>query len=666
MQTMQKQRMTSVQAKLTATILIIFLVAMLTLGGLNYWKARDAVNGLITATMADKAETSAQDLGAWLDTRKAELNMLASNPTIVGGDKDAILPLLVAANNTDRANYNAMIYVDAAGNSCASDGGRLQVADRVYFKTAIQGTTIVCDPATNKVSGALSTIIAVPVKVGDRVVGVVAGAINMSEVARKVLNIQMGQTGYSLLSQQDGLTIIHPNPEVSMKANPLQDADADPGQKAVIEHSVQGEKGLMTVKSKGVERYYAFAPVPGTGWSLAVTVPVSEASGVVSALTVITGVTIVVVLLITALFIVWFARRFTRPILTLEAAANRIAGGDLSQTGLNINSRDEIGRLGNSFEQMARSLHTLIKKVQEATDQVSASSQQLTASSEQSAQAANQIAASITAVSTGANEQLAASDQTAAVVEKISARIQQLAANANQVAARSAQAAGKAKDGDRTVEKAVAQMGHIETTVTASAEVVAKLGEQSKEIGQIVDTIAGIAGQTNLLALNAAIEAARAGEQGRGFAVVAEEVRKLAEQSEEAAKKIAALIGEIQSDTDQAVAAMGDGTREVKTGADVVDAAGKAFREIAALVAEVSGQVKDISAAMQQMAGDSQQIVDAVKKIDALGKKAVDEAQGVSAAAQEQLASMEEIAASSQSLAKLAQDLQSAVTHFRI
>ena len=140
----------------------------------------------------------------------------------------------------------------------------------------------------------------------------------------------------------------------------------------------------------------------------------------------------------------------------------------------------------------------------------------------------------------------------------------------------------------------------------------------------------------------------------------------MAEQSEEAAKKIAELIGEIQLDTDKAVLAMDNGTREVKTGAVVVNATGVAFREIVSLVTGVSDKVKEMSTAMQKMAVDSQRIVDSVRKIDALGKASAGEAQGVSAAAEEQLASMEEIASSSQALAKLAEDLQDAVAAFKV
>lgn len=359
------------------------------------------------------------------------------------------------------------------------------------------------------------------------------------------------------------------------------------------------------------------------------------------------------------------ARSISRPVAQLAEAVQKVANGDLTQQ-VAIRRNDEIGILANAFDSMVVQLQGLVKQITFNAEQLAASSEELTASAEQSAQAVNQVAGAVTGIAHGAEQQLNAVNETSAVVEQMSASIQQVAATANQVAEHSFKAAEQAQTGDKSVVRAVSQMGNIEQTVNNSAQVVVKLGERSKEIGQIVDTISGIAGQTNLLALNAAIEAARAGEQGRGFAVVAEEVRKLAEQSQEAAKQIAGLISEIQGDTDKAVVAMKEGTQEVAVGAEVVSAAGQAFKEIVMLVTQVSEQVREISAAIQQMAGGSQHIVSSVKSIDELSKRAAGEAQTVSAATEEQSASMEEIASSSQSLAKMAQDLQTAVGKFRI
>ena len=366
-------------------------------------------------------------------------------------------------------------------------------------------------------------------------------------------------------------------------------------------------------------------------------------------------------------FFGWMINKMiSQPLQLMVAFCGELAAGDFRDKPRKVLRKDEIGQVADALVNMRSNLRGILQHVSESTEHVAASSEELTASSEQSAQAANQVAASITDVANGANKQLIAANEASEVVSQMSASIQQVAANTNLVAEQSSQAAGKAKEGGASVEKAVAQMVRVEETVNASAEVVAKLGERSKEIGQIVDTISGIAGQTNLLALNAAIEAARAGEQGRGFAVVAEEVRKLAEQSQEAAGRIASMIGEIQGDTGKAVSAMNEGTREVKTGAEVVSIAGDAFQEIVKLVSHVSGQIMEISAAIQQMASGSQRIVETVKTIDGLSKSSSDEAQSVSAATEEQLASMEEIASASQTLASLAQDLQKEVSKFQI
>lgn len=362
----------------------------------------------------------------------------------------------------------------------------------------------------------------------------------------------------------------------------------------------------------------------------------------------------------------YITRIIAKPLATMVLFCKELSAGDFRDKTRKVRRKDEIGQVADALAEMRNALRSLMKHINESAEQLAASSEELTASADQSAQAANQVAQSITDVAHGTEEQLRVTNGTTAVVQQMATSIQQIAANASEVAGQSDQAANKANEGNKSIDKAVNQMANIEQTVTTSAKVVLKLGERSKEIGQIVDTISGIAGQTNLLALNAAIEAARAGEQGRGFAVVAEEVRKLAEQSQEAAKQIATLIGEIQGDTDKAVVAMDAGTREVKLGAEVVNESGKAFQEISAMVTNVSSQTREISSAIQQMSMGSQRIVESVKQIDTLSKKTSGEAQTVSAATEEQSASMEEIASSSQALAHLAEELRGAVSKFQI
>ena len=380
-------------------------------------------------------------------------------------------------------------------------------------------------------------------------------------------------------------------------------------------------------------------------------------------------ITIAGILLVGLLIGIVSAILIVRPILAslrqgVEYAESMAQG--IFNKQLIVQSTDEIGMLLQSLSSASVNLRSLIKQVASSAESVAASSEELTAGAEQSALAANQVATTIEEVAHGAELQTRSVHATAVIVDQMSVTIGQVATNAKAATSVAEKTASAAKQGDEAIDAATNQMVSIERSVSSSAQVVAKLGERSTEIGQIVDTISGIAGQTNLLALNAAIEAARAGEQGRGFAVVAEEVRKLAEQSQEAAKQIASLISEIQIETGNAVSAMDSGTREVKVGAEVVNHAGVAFKEIVSLVSEVSAQISGISASIQQMSAGSQQIVASVRDIDRISKDAAGQTQTVSAATEEQSASMEEIAASSQALARMAEELQAATRKFSI
>lgn len=370
------------------------------------------------------------------------------------------------------------------------------------------------------------------------------------------------------------------------------------------------------------------------------------------------------------LFIFLISRQITIPLQLLITDAEAIAKGDFTHKVSAATRKDEFGKLGKALEYMVSKLGSLVGaltgQVAHTSEKVAAAAEGLTANAEHLAQANAHVVSSINNVARGAEEQVSSIEETASIIERLSAGIQQIAVNSNAMLGMANKATSAASQGDKAVDDAIYQMRNIENSVSKTAKVVTKLSERSKEIGQIVDTISGIAGQTNLLALNAAIEAARAGEQGRGFAVVAEEVRKLAEQSQKAAKQIASLISEVQTETDSAVVAMNDGTREANVGVDVVNAAGKAFKEIASQINEVSQQIKGISAAIEQMATGSDRIVASVRGIDYISRQAASHTQTVSKATEEQLASMEELAASSQALARMAEELQSAIRNFKV
>lgn len=372
-----------------------------------------------------------------------------------------------------------------------------------------------------------------------------------------------------------------------------------------------------------------------------------------------------IALLCVVLLAIGIASKIVKPIKSLVQSVGLVASGDLTQQ-VQVGSTDEIGTLAADFNKMVEQLRALITKVNNLAQSLAASSEELTASADQSAQAANQVAISITDVAQGTERQLNSVTHTTTIVEKISNGIEDVAASSNSVVASSEETSMVAKEGGKAIEIAVAQMKMIEATVAETSTKVSKLGDRSKEIGQIVDTISSIAGQTNLLALNAAIEAARAGEAGRGFAVVAEEVRKLAEQSHEAAKLITVLIAEIQRETDEAVISMHEGTKQVDLGSQVVMQSGQSFNSIAGSVEKVTVQIRNISVAIQQMATGSQQIVMSVQDIEEISKHTARESQSVSAATEEQSASMQEVAAASQALARMAEELQIAISVFKV
>ncbi|WP_019554444.1 methyl-accepting chemotaxis protein [Propionispira raffinosivorans] len=328
--------------------------------------------------------------------------------------------------------------------------------------------------------------------------------------------------------------------------------------------------------------------------------------------------------------------------------------------------KSEFGVLSKSMNQMNQNIRSLIKQLLNTSEQVAAASEQLTASAEQSAQASQQIAVSITEVAAGANRELEIAVATNHIVEEMAKGIQQVTENTTGVAKTAESTTTSAFEGGKAIEKTIAQMGAINKRTEDTADVIDELEAKSKDINTMVALISNIADQTNLLALNAAIEAARAGEHGRGFAVVAEEVRKLSEQSASASKDIQVLIKDVQTRTQTAVTFMKESKREVASGAELVDIAGRTFNEIVNMIKGITEEITSISAAAEELSAGTENVVNSTENIKKQSSKISEETQTVSAATEEQSASMQEIAAASTHLSKLAADLQNEIQKFTI
>lgn len=375
-------------------------------------------------------------------------------------------------------------------------------------------------------------------------------------------------------------------------------------------------------------------------------------------------IVLVLVLLITIGVVLYLMREIKSGVNAVLKGAKEGEARNLAYR-IPVDRSDEFGHIAASFNHMFDEFRDMTKEFQASADIVDQSAIQLTETAEQSAEATQSIAQSITEVAGSTQEQMDYVTKTKEEVDAFSEGVDKSLATMNTIRRHVEVTTQMTQEGGKLVQATVEQMHSIADTVEHSSAVIEKLGERSKEIGAIIDTISGIAEQTNLPALNAAIEAARAGEHGRGFSVVAEEVRKLAEESQGAATKISDLIAAIQKETGAAVSAMETGRAEAEKGRANVQSTGEGFKAIMERIEGIHSDTQLIMGTIQDIDESGKKIVGYTDNIHGSSQKISSSTETVSAAAEEQSAGMEEIAASSRQLAEQAQKLKDALSKFR-
>ncbi len=594
-----------------------------------------------------------------MDNAEGIVEALAGSPSATNFDANAIRELIVITQQKN-PQFELIFAMDATGMQVARTSGNLaNRSDRAYFQQAMKGSTFFTDVYISAFTNAPCVTISTPIKNKDGVViGVLAADVSIKALWDIVERCAIGKTGYVDVVDQKGTVLAHPNKERVFAKDDFLRYD-------YVRNATNGQSGSMdTTSTRGDSTLTVYGPVEKYGWGVIIHEPLTEVYSSLIYSSVIAGIILLLAILAAVYAAFKVAGGIVNPLNELIDAADKIAKGDLTHN-IEIKGASEVTRLADEFNAMTSQLRGLIIQTAATAQTVSAASEQLSAAIAEVGKASEEVASTVQHVAAGTGQQVELSMKSAEVIGSMVEFSSDSTKAAESVAQASANSECVANEGAEQSQNAVQMMNQIQTDVNNTAQMIHVLGDKSRQIGQIVDTITGLAGQTNLLALNAAIEAARAGEQGRGFAVVADEVRKLAEQSENAAKEISSIIGAIQQDTLEAVAAMDKGSKEVAAGVAVVEASGEAFRNIHHAIKDMNAQIKNIVELSNQQKSGSVEVEQAVSHIADVARSNAVSAEQVAAASEEQNAAVEEIAASAASLAEMANELRNAVSKFQ-
>ncbi|RRW52432.1 methyl-accepting chemotaxis protein [Pseudomonas moraviensis] len=330
------------------------------------------------------------------------------------------------------------------------------------------------------------------------------------------------------------------------------------------------------------------------------------------------------------------SRQITAPLALTVDLARRIAKGDLTVQARSAR-KDELGDLQNAMQEMAQNLNTLVQGIGNGVTQISTSAEKLSAMSEQT--------------SAGVRQQKSEVDQVATAMHEMASTVQEVARNTTDASAAATLADQQARHGSTVVKQATVQISELAMAIEELGGAMNVLTQDSEQIGKVIDVIKAVAEQTNLLALNAAIEAARAGEQGRGFAVVADEVRSLAQRTQDSTKEIEALIVTLQQGTQAAATLMTSSRERTLDTVVLAQKAELAITEINQSIGTIQEMSLQISAAAEQQSAVADEINRSIVSVrDVADQSAV---------------ASEESAAATIELASLGQDLQRMTAHFR-
>lgn len=691
-----------IKAKMTLGFSVSLAILLLLMGVITIYQVRTIMNQNIKSLSTEIAKSKTEAVSRYIEGIKREMKTESERNIMQTMNKTKIIEDLKKQISSRKDTYDIFFIADKNGDYLTTLDQSGNIKDRSYYKEIIEEKKdyAVSDAVLSKATGKPMFVLAYAIKDSTgNTIGLLGNNITLDVISNIATSVDITKGSYGWISDSTGLIFAHPSENVRMKMN-LTEAEKvgvnlskDSASKIISSQSGE-EIAVEPDKTKVMILYSKIADT--NNWTYGINIPEKEVYQSVNKLLTIITILILLILLAVIGVSIYMSDMISKPIMHVIKYASKMADGDFSITMPDnyLKKDDEIGILAHSFNTLINNMQEIIGEIRKASQNLAASSTEMSAQMENiSENAVSQLTmknnleekfkdmnSGMTSIMDNIRNQAAGLQEVSSSIVEISSTSNEVAKNADITMTVSENTVQEAKIGGESVKRTLEGIAKIEVLVKDTEEKVLKLSSSSEEIGDIVQTIAEIAGQTNLLALNAAIEAAHAGELGKGFAVVADEIKELAERSQDATKQIDKLIKGIQQEVNIVLTATKSSYLEVKESSTLSKEAENNLKNIIVNIEKTNREVGNISKSMEEQAKAIEEISNVItnvaedsSKIEGKATEQVEELEFANGSLEEissvieiTTAATEETAAVSHELAILAETLDGLINKFQI